>query len=114
MLRSFGQFVHELELGLVDVELTPTGYDNRVLPDVMLPLGDKPSNFEQKITNISIEPLSFSFKTANGVEYEVEASEDLRQWKNIWSVQGTGADYKFTDKRETLFNQQNYRVRVVE
>ena len=86
----------------MDVELTPTGYDNRVLPDVMLPLGDKPSNFEQKITNISIEPLSFSFKTANGVEYEVEASEDLRQWKNIWGVQGTGADYKFTVTSRTI------------
>tara|TARA_B100000945_G_scaffold188765_1_gene151512 strand:- start:132 stop:266 length:135 start_codon:yes stop_codon:yes gene_type:complete len=43
----------------------------------------------------------------------VEASEDLREWKKIWSVQGTGADYKFTDKREALFNQQYYRVKAV-
>ena len=37
-----------------------------------------------------------------------------KQWKKIGSVQGTGADYKFTDNREALFNQLYYRVRVTE
>ena len=103
----------DLELGLADVELTPRGYDNRILPDVILPLGDKPSGEGPEITKVSSEPLSFSFKTANGVKYDVEASGDLRKWKKIRSVQGTGADYKFTDKREALFNQQYYRVKGV-
>jgi len=105
--------VDDLELGLVDVELTPRGYDNRILPDVILPLGDKPSNVEKEITNISIEPLSFSFKTANGVKYDVEASGDLREWKKIRSVQGTGEHYRFTDIRRALFERQFGRVKIL-
>ena len=109
-----GASVDDLELGLADVELTPRGYDNRILPDVILPLGDKPSVEGPEITKVSTVPLSFSFKTANGVKYDVEASGDLREWQKIRSVQGTGEDYRFTDNREALFEQQYYRVRMVE
>ncbi len=109
-----GASVDELELGLVDVELKPRGYDNRILPDVILPLGDKPSGDGPGIKKVSTEPLNFSFKTANGVKYDVEASEDLREWKKIRSVHGTGEDFGFTDNREALFEQQYFRVRMVE
>ena len=113
-----GADLNQSVLALSQVEVTPDGFDNRMLSGSSFNVGsgetDKPTEpSEVEIIGIENAPFGFSFKTANGGEYEVEASEDLREWKKIWSVQGTGADYKFTDKREALFNQQYYRVKGV-
>ncbi|MDA7676560.1 cohesin domain-containing protein, partial [bacterium] len=107
-----GEDLNEAELSLSEVELTPTGYDNRMLPDVVLGLGEKPQGDGPVITDVSPEPLSFSFKTDAGAKYQVEATDDLRKWNLVEKIQGTGAVVEFTDKREALFERQYYRVRV--
>jgi hypothetical protein len=107
-----GADLNEAELSLSEVELTPTGYDNRMLPDVVLGLGDKPQGDGPVITDVLPEPLSFSFKTDAGAKYQVEATDDLRKWNLVEKIQGTGAVVEFTDKREAVFEKQYYRVRV--
>ena len=42
----------------------------------------------------------------------VEATDDLRKWNLVETIQGAGAVVKFTDKREAIFERQYYRVRV--
>jgi len=107
-----GASVDDLELGLANVELTPRGYDNRILPDVILPLGDKPSVEGPEITKVSTDPLKFRFQSLKGLSYEIQASEDLVKWNMVQTIEGTGGEVEFTDLREALFNRQYYRVRV--
>ena len=62
----------------------------------------------------SDSPFSLSFETKSESTYKIEASHDLKQWREIGEVQGTGSSVKFTDWREALFQKQYYRVKMVE
>ena len=56
-------------------------------------------------------PFSFNFKTVKGQKYEVQATNDLRKWNLVDTIEGTGSEMMFTDYREALFERQYYRVR---
>ena len=106
-----GADLSEAELSLSEVELTPTGYDNRMLPDVVLGLGEEAK--PPVIVEVSDQlPFGFSFESQKGKGYVVEATDDLRKWNLVERLTGTGSAVQFTDKREALFERQYYRVRV--
>ncbi|MCH2579464.1 MAG: hypothetical protein MK003_14065, partial [Pseudomonadales bacterium] len=60
----------------------------------------------------SKSPFSFNFKTVKGQIYEVQATNDLRKWNLVDTIEGTGLEIMFTDYREALFLRQFYRVKV--
>ena len=60
----------------------------------------------------SKSPFSFNFKTVKGQKYEVQATNDLRTWNFVDTIEGTGLEIMFTDYREALFLRQFYRVKV--
>ena len=106
-----GAKLDKAELSLSEVELTPTGYDNRMLPDVVLGLGEEAK--PPVIVEVSGQlPFGFSFESQKGKGYVVEASDDLRKWNLVERLTGTGSAVQFTDRREAVFERQYYRVRV--
>lgn len=56
--------------------------------------------------------FSFNFETVKGQKYEVQATNDLRNWNLVVTIEGTGLEIMFTDYREALFLRQFYRVKV--
>ena len=60
----------------------------------------------------SKSPFSFNFETVKGQKYEVQATNDLRNWNLVVTIEGTGLETMFTDYRESLFLRQFYRVKV--
>ena len=62
----------------------------------------------------SASPFTISFESKSGSTYIVEASNDLKKWGEIGEVQGTGSSVKFTDWRKAIFQQQYYRLKLVE
>jgi hypothetical protein len=46
--------------------------------------------------------------------YDVQFSEDLRNWGTLKSYNGTGTLIRFEDERDQVFPQIYYRVRVAE
>ena len=69
---------------------------------------------EIKSFNNHATPFSLTFETQSDSTYKIEASHDLKKWSEIGEEQGTGSSVKFTDWREALFQQQYYRVKLVE
>ena len=67
-----------------------------------------------EIISLSRAPYGFSFKTDEGRNYEVEASFDLEKWNLLRQIKGTGEEEKFIDFRKAFYQQQYYRVRVME
>ena len=59
-------------------------------------------------------PLIISFRSKEGSSYAVEATGNLMLWSKIGMVKGTGNEVKFTDFRESIFQQQYYRVNLDE
>jgi hypothetical protein len=49
-----------------------------------------------------------------GSSYVVEATGDLVEWGTLKTYNGTGTLIRFEDKRDQVFPQIYYRVRVVE
>ena len=67
-----------------------------------------------KSFNKHAAPFSLNFETQSDSTYKIEASHDLKKWGEIGEVLGTGSSVKFTDWREALFQQQYYRVKLLE
>ena len=65
-----------------------------------------------KFFNSYDAPFSFTFETQSDSTYKIEASNDLKKWREIGEAHGTGSPVKFTDWREALFSQQYYRVKI--
>ena len=104
-------------LALSQVEVTPDGFDNRMLTGSSFNVGsgetDKPTEpSEVEIIGIENAPFGFSFNTEEGTRYEVQASDDLRKWEQLREVKGTGEVVKFVDFRKAFYQQQYYRVLV--
>ena len=59
-------------------------------------------------------PFGFSFNTEEGTSYEVQASDDFLKWQQLRKVNGTGEVVKFVDIRKAFYQQQYYRIRVVQ
>ena len=66
------------------------------------------------LSNLSMNPISFDFKTEKGLNYEIQASGDLKNWDQLKEIDGTGEAVKIIDGRKAYYQQQYYRLRVVE
>ena len=105
-------------LSLNEVEVSPDGFDNRMLDGVELHVGSgatiepEPSIIE--ILAITRSPFAFSFGAKEGRVYDVQSSEDLRSWGTLKSYNGTGTLIRFEDEGDQVFPQIYYRVKVVE
>ena len=60
-----------------------------------------------------LEPFGFGFDSQSGQRYVVEATGDLKEWGVVKIYNGTGTMIRFDDKRDQVFPQIYYRVRVV-
>jgi len=61
---------------------------------------------------LQVKPFGFSFNSRNRVIYKIEASTDLRTWKPIAQIIGTGLKENFLDLQETKFTHRYYRLKV--
>lgn len=67
-----------------------------------------------RILSYTQSPFVFEFKGEQGRNYVVEATGDLKEWGVVKTYNGTGTMIHFDDKRDQVFPQIYYRVRVVE
>jgi hypothetical protein len=67
-----------------------------------------------RIVGYEREPFGFGFESQMGSSYVVEATGDLKEWGVLKSYNGTGTMIRFEDKRDQVFPQIYYRVKVVE
>ena len=113
-----GADLNKAVLSLSEVEVTPDGFDNRMLDGLEFNVGSgatiepEPSIIE--IVAITKAPFAFSFGAKEGRVYDVQSSEDLRSWGTLKSYNGTGTLIRFEDERDQVFPQIYYRVKVVE
>ncbi len=61
-------------------------------------------------------PFDFSFTAKDGKTYVIEVTQDLKQWGELETIEGTGKQVKFIDPRQPLvpFKRNFYRVKLVE
>ena len=61
-------------------------------------------------------PFDFSFTAKDGKIYVIEVTQDLKQWGELETIEGTGKQVKFIDPRQPLvpFKRNFYRVKLVE
>ena len=62
----------------------------------------------------STAPFSLTFETKSDSTYIIGASHDLKNWREIGEVQGTGSYVKFIERRKAMFPQQYYWVKEAE
>jgi len=62
----------------------------------------------------STSPFSLNFASISGLTYIIEASHDLKQWSEIGQVRAGGSSVQYTDWRESHFQKQYYRVKLME
>ncbi len=64
--------------------------------------------------SLSTSPFSLNFASISGLTYIIEASHDLKQWGQIGQVRAGGSSVQYTDWRESHFQKQYYRVKLME
>jgi hypothetical protein len=67
-----------------------------------------------RIVGYTRSPFGIEFESEEGRSYMVEATGDLKEWKEIKSYNGTGTLIRFEDERDQVFPQIYYRVKVAE
>ena len=67
-----------------------------------------------RILGYEREPFGFGFESQDGLNYVVEATDDLKEWGTLINYNGTGTMIRFEDERNQVFPRFYYRVRVVE
>ena len=72
------------------------------------------STIQITITDKTASPFGISFKTNKKKNYEFQASADLKKWSSLQEVKGTGSEVKVFDWRKAIFQQQYYRIKVLE
>jgi len=65
-----------------------------------------------QVFKLTSEPFGFSFNTAVGRSYTVEATGDLGVWKAVELFQGSGGEIRFTAKPTSSGGAQFFRVFV--
>jgi hypothetical protein len=65
-----------------------------------------------EVFKLTSEPFGFSFNTALGRSYTVEATGNLRTWKAVELFQGSGGEIRFTAKQTSSGGAQFFRVFV--
>ena len=67
-----------------------------------------------RIKIYNTNPFSFEFISIKEKSYAIEFSTDLKEWKEINVIKGTGAIVRFEDERDEVFSQVYFRVRIIE
>jgi hypothetical protein len=67
-----------------------------------------------RIEKYNSVPFWFNFKSKKEKSYAIESSTDLREWKEINVIKGTGAIVRFEDERDQVFLQIYFRVRMID
>ena len=67
-----------------------------------------------RIVGYMRQPFGFGFESQMGSSYVVEITDDLKEWGVVKTYNGTGTMIRFKEKRDQVFPQIYYRVRVVE
>ena len=67
-----------------------------------------------RIEKYNSVPFWFNFKSKKEKSYAIESSTDLREWKEINVIKGTGAIVRFEDERDQVFLQIYFRVRIID
>ena len=118
-----GADINDAILSIKPVEVTPSGFDNRIISGLSLNLGTGETSELKSGDNAGVEiveiinaPFGFSFTSADGKSYVVEVTQDLKQWGELETHEGTGKPVKFTDPRLPIvpFKRNFYRVRLTE
>ena len=116
-----GADINEAVLEIKPVEVTPDGFDNRIISGLSLNLGTGETSELGSGDNVGVEivamtkaPFAFSFGAKEGSVYDVQFSEDLRSWGTLKTYNGTGTLIRFEDERDQVFPQIYYRVKVAE
>ena len=116
-----GADINDAILSIKPVEVTPDGFDNRIISGLSLNLGTGKTtelvtgdNVGVQIVEVINVPFGFSFTSADGKSYVVEVTQDLKQWGELETYKGTGKPVKFTDPRQPIvpFKRNFYRVRA--
>jgi hypothetical protein len=77
-------------------------------------LKHEPIELKYPITTIS--PFTFTFSTVEGVTYEVQVTQDLKNWSKLGEVKGTSGEVEFTDPclPKVPYKRNYFRVKLVE
>ena len=67
-----------------------------------------------RIEKYNSVPFWFKFKSKKEKSYAIESSTDLMEWERINVIKGTGAIVRFEDKRDQVFLQIYFRVRMID
>ena len=67
-----------------------------------------------RIEKYNSVPFWFKFKSKKEKSYAIEFSTDLMEWERINVIKGTGAIVRFEDKRDQVFLQIYFRVRMID
>ena len=67
-----------------------------------------------RIEKYNSVPFWFKFKSKKEKSYAIESSTDLREWKQINVIKGTGEIVRFEDGRDQVFLQIFFRVRMID
>ena len=110
-----GADLNNAVLALSQVEVTPDGFDNRMLDGVEINVGsggDVKQPNAPVLRDITASPLSFRFDTEPNRNYSVEGSSDLKAWEVLEQFKSTKHSHQFIDTRKAFFQHQYYRVTV--
>jgi hypothetical protein len=110
-----GADLNKAVLALSEVEVTPDGFDNRMLDGLEINVGsggDVKQPNAPILRDITTSPLSFRFDTEPNRDYSIEGSSDLKAWEVLEQFKSTKRSHQFSDPRNTVFQHQYYRVTV--
>ena len=118
-----GADINDAIVSVKPVEVTPDGFDNRIISGLSLNLGtgetselESGDNVGVRIVEITNVPFGFSFTAEQGKSYVVEVTQDLKQWGELEAYKGDGKPLKFIDPRLPIvpFKRNFYRIRLTE
>ena len=67
-----------------------------------------------RIKIYNTNPFSFEFNSITEKSYANEFSTDLKEWKEVNVIKGTGAIVRFENERDQVFSQVYFGVRIID
>jgi len=103
--------------GEYEITATVTDFQKQTIGAVPINISVLQSEIELLNLYFHNEPgsnFTILFNSREGNSYEFQTSDDLQNWIKLGEAQGTGSSVKFIDRRNAIFQQQYYRVKVAE
>jgi len=83
-------------------------------PTELLKLNGLVASVGVRILSYTRSPFGIEFESESGREYVVESTGDLKEWKPVRALEGSGSVIQFNETRKELFEKQYYRVKALE